>query len=34
MLSVWVSGGIYFRWWQCFVAMEAEAAMETETAAR
>jgi hypothetical protein len=35
MLSMWVSGGIdYFRWWQCFVATEAEAAMETETAAR
>jgi hypothetical protein len=32
---VWVSGGIdYFRWQQCFVASEAEAAMETETATR
>jgi hypothetical protein len=32
MLSMWVSGGIYFQWQQRFVAMEAEAAMETETA--
>jgi hypothetical protein len=32
---MWVSGGIdYFRWRQCFVAMEVEVAMETETAAR
>jgi hypothetical protein len=32
---MWVSGRIdYFRWWQCFVAMEVEAAMETETAAQ
>jgi hypothetical protein len=34
MLSVWVSGGIYFRWRQCFVVTEAEAAMEMETAAQ
>jgi hypothetical protein len=32
--SAWVSGGIdYFRWRQRFVASEAEAALETETAA-
>jgi hypothetical protein len=32
MLSVWVSGGIYFQWRQCFVVTEAEAAMEMEMA--
>jgi hypothetical protein len=32
---MWVSGGIdYFRWQQCFVASEVEAALETEMAAR
>jgi hypothetical protein len=35
MLSVWVLGRIdYFRWWQCFVAMEVEVAMEMEMAVR
>jgi hypothetical protein len=32
---VWVSGGIdYFRWQQHFVVLEAEAALEMETAVR
>jgi hypothetical protein len=32
---MWVLGGIdYFRWWQYFVASEAEAAMEMEMVAR
>jgi hypothetical protein len=35
MCSTWVSGKIdYFRWRQRFVALEAEAALEMETAAR
>jgi hypothetical protein len=35
MYSVWVSGRIdYFRWRQRFVVLEAEAALETETAVR
>jgi hypothetical protein len=32
---MWVSGRIdYFRWRQCFVVTEVEAAMETEIAAQ